>query len=83
MLSDNQGVFYHNQTTQQHKQNILWENNPLGEYMWCDLRKPVTWYKIDSLSYWYHVKVWIISIPELFTWIFSDTGNKNTNDQRL
>ena len=28
------------------------------------------WY----LSYWYHVKVWIIPFPELFTWISSDTG---------
>ncbi len=34
--------------------------------MWCDLRKPVTWCKIDILSYnWYHVKVWIILFPEL------------------
>ncbi len=45
--------------------------------MWCDLRKPVTWCKIDILSYWYHVKVWIILFPELFTWISSDTGIKS------
>ncbi len=46
-------------------------------HMWCDLRKPVTWWKIDILSYWYHVKVWIFLFPELFTWISSDTGIKS------
>ncbi len=30
------------------------------KYLWCDLRKPVTWCKIDILRYWYHVKSWII-----------------------
>ncbi len=45
--------------------------------MWYDLRKPVTWCKIDIFSYWYHVKVWIILFPELFTWISSDTGIKS------
>ncbi len=35
---------------------------------WYDLRKPVKWYKIDILSYWYHVKVWIILFPELLLW---------------
>ena len=34
--------------------------------MWCDLRKPVTWFKIGILSFWYHVKVWIILFPERF-----------------
>ncbi len=33
--------------------------------------------KIDILSYWYHVKVWIILFSELFTWISSDTGIKS------
>ena len=47
------------------------------QYMWCDLRKPITSCKIDILSYWIHVKVWIILFPELFTWIFSDTGIKS------
>ncbi len=46
-------------------------------HMWCDLRKPVTWCKIDILSSWYHVKVWIILFPELFTWVVSDTGIKS------
>ncbi len=34
--------------------------------MWHDLRKPVTWCKIDILSYWYHVKVWITSSITFF-----------------
>ncbi len=47
--------------------------------MWCDLRKPIkcNGAKIDILSYWYYVKVWIILFPELLTWIFSDTGIKS------
>ncbi len=44
--------------------------------MWCDLGKP--WYKIPNLSYWYHMKVWIIILfSELFTWAFCDTGIKS------
>ena len=45
--------------------------------VWCDLRKPVTWCKINILSYWYHVKVWIILFQELFTWISSDINIKS------
>ncbi len=45
--------------------------------MWCDLRKPVTWRKIYILSYWFHVKVWIILFPNLFTLISSDTAVKS------
>ena len=22
------------------------------KHLWCDLRKPITWHKIDTLSYW-------------------------------
>ncbi len=39
--------------------------------------EPVKWCKIDILIYWYHVKVWIIFFPELFTWISSDTSIKS------
>ncbi len=47
--------------------------------MWCDLRKPITWYKISNLSYLYHMmKVWIILFSDLFTWAFCDTGIKRT-----
>ena len=45
--------------------------------MWCDLRKPVTWYKISNSSYLYHMKVWIILFSELFTWAFCDTVIKS------
>ncbi len=43
--------------------------------MWSDKTRHMVqnWY----LRYWYHVKVWIILFPELFTWIFSDTGIKS------
>ena len=51
---------------------VMWERGKVATYLWCDLRKPVTWCKIDILSYWYHLKVWIILFPELFTWISSD-----------
>ncbi len=47
-----------------HIYDVIWEN-------------PVTWCKVDILSYWYRVKVWIILFPELFTWIFSDAGIKS------
>ena len=40
--------------------------DPITNHMWCDLKKPVTWCKIDIFSCWYHVKVWIILFPELF-----------------
>ena len=46
-------------------------------HLWCDLRKPFTWCKIDVFSYWYHVKVnfeFLFSKP--FTWIFRNTGTK-------
>ncbi len=52
--------------------------------MWCDLRKPVTWCKIDILRYWYYdIKIWIILIPELFTWVSYDTGIKSYWFQKL
>ncbi len=44
--------------------------------MWCDMRKPVTWCKIDIWNYWYHKKVWIILFPEPL-WVSSDTGIKS------
>ncbi len=44
--------------------DVIWENPSHGA-------------KIDILSYWYHVKVWIILFPQLFTWISSDTGIKS------
>ena len=36
--------------------------------MWCDLRSEKTHHivKIDILSYWYHVKVWIIPLSRTF-----------------
>ncbi len=27
----------------------------ITQIMWCDLRKPVTWWKIGILRFWYHV----------------------------
>ena len=45
--------------------------------MWCDLRKPVTWWKLSNLSYWYHMKVCIILFSELFAWAFCGTGIKS------
>ena len=58
--------------------HTYWQHyNRTTTQMWCDLRKPVTSCKIDVLSYWYHVKVWIILFLNLFTWISSDTDIKN------
>ncbi len=36
--------------------------------------KTLTWWKIYILSYWYHVKVWIILFSDHFTWTLCDTG---------
>ncbi len=68
-------------------QNLLWHLSwcmkksqlliIIHNNLWCDMRKPITWCKIDIWSYWYHVKVWIILFPELFIWICSDTGIKS------
>ncbi len=46
-------------------------------YLWCDLRKHVTWCEIDFSSYCYHVKVWIILVPKRFIWNSYDTSLKS------
>ncbi len=47
------------------------------DVIWARSEKTRAWCKIDILSYWYQVKIWIILFPELFTWISSDTGIKS------
>ena len=38
--------------------------------MWCDLRKPSTWWKLKKISFLYLVKVWTELFLKLFTFLF-------------
>ena len=64
--------------------NIIRMSESCCTHLWCDLRKPVTWHKIDILSYWYYVKVWIIF--SFWTFLLGSSlilVSKVTNIQRL
>ncbi len=57
---------------------ITHSNGHYVEYaivMWSEKTRHMV--QIDSLNYWYHVKVWIILFQELFIWISFDTGIKS------